>query len=342
MKKTTGTSIIKDAARGRAAGHYGPRRPAAAGRRAGAAGFLLALCLIAALAAGALPSCGPAETPDTTGGTGDTYPVTDAPPEPDPHVCAFGEWKQTEPASCTEDGLEIRSCVCGKTEERAVPAAHRYYVSEHWPSVSSAGFTRHLCAACGNVFEDGEKAPLPPSAGLSFMKDPYGDGAVLTGRGTCTDSEIAVPAEADGLPVTGVWLRAFLDDTELTAVYLPDGVTGIGAMAFDGCASLRRVRLPDTLESIGEYAFYGCSLLEGAAMPDSLKTVGASAFAMCSSLSVVEIGGGVTFIGTEAFCCCSGLEALFFRGSPAEFEAVDKQAGWDRLARIGDTVFLGS
>ena len=38
------------------------------------------------------------------------------------HTHAFGEWTVTTPATCTKDGVETRSCACGETETRAIPA----------------------------------------------------------------------------------------------------------------------------------------------------------------------------------------------------------------------------
>ena len=35
---------------------------------------------------------------------------------------AFGAWTVTTPATCTTDGVETRSCACGETETRAIPA----------------------------------------------------------------------------------------------------------------------------------------------------------------------------------------------------------------------------
>ena len=38
------------------------------------------------------------------------------------HTHAFGDWEETTPATCTADGVETRSCACGETETRAIPA----------------------------------------------------------------------------------------------------------------------------------------------------------------------------------------------------------------------------
>ena len=38
------------------------------------------------------------------------------------HTHAFGAWTVTTPATCTADGVETRSCACGETETRTIPA----------------------------------------------------------------------------------------------------------------------------------------------------------------------------------------------------------------------------
>jgi hypothetical protein len=39
-----------------------------------------------------------------------------------PHVHSFGDWTVTTPATCTEAGVETRTCECGETETREIPA----------------------------------------------------------------------------------------------------------------------------------------------------------------------------------------------------------------------------
>ena len=38
------------------------------------------------------------------------------------HTHAFGEWTVTTPATCTKDGVKTRTCACGETETRTIPA----------------------------------------------------------------------------------------------------------------------------------------------------------------------------------------------------------------------------
>ena len=38
------------------------------------------------------------------------------------HTHTFGAWTVTTPATCTADGVETRSCACGETETRTIPA----------------------------------------------------------------------------------------------------------------------------------------------------------------------------------------------------------------------------
>ena len=50
------------------------------------------------------------------------YDMSDVTIQIDSHTHAFGAWTVTTPATCTTDGVETRSCACGETETRAIPA----------------------------------------------------------------------------------------------------------------------------------------------------------------------------------------------------------------------------
>ena len=65
------------------------------------------------------------------------------------HVHSFGQWSQLTPASCTEDGLEERTCACGERETQAISALNHNYSSD-WtvdtqPDCTNPGSKSHHC-----------------------------------------------------------------------------------------------------------------------------------------------------------------------------------------------------
>ena len=67
---------------------------------------------------------------------------------------AWGAWAATEPATCTEDGLEARTCAaCGRTQTRTVPSTgHSFtrYVSNHDATCTEDGTETATCDnGCG-------------------------------------------------------------------------------------------------------------------------------------------------------------------------------------------------
>ena len=70
------------------------------------------------------------------------------------HTHAFGDWTVTTPATCTADGVETRSCACGETETRAIPATGHSF--GEWTVTTPATCTKdgvesRTCSACGET-----------------------------------------------------------------------------------------------------------------------------------------------------------------------------------------------
>ena len=97
------------------------------------------------------------------------------------------------------------------------------------------------------------------SQGLEFALND--DSYWVIGIGTCTDTEIVIPSQYNGLPVTGIFEQAFAGTNDLASIEIPDSVTYIGTEAFYNCSSLTSITIPDSVTSIGNYAFYNCSSL---------------------------------------------------------------------------------
>ena len=69
------------------------------------------------------------------------------------HTHAFGAWTVTTPATCTADGVETRSCACGETETRTIPATGHTFGD--WtvttPATCTADGVETRSCACGET-----------------------------------------------------------------------------------------------------------------------------------------------------------------------------------------------
>ena len=69
------------------------------------------------------------------------------------HTHAFGDWTVTTPATCTADGVETRSCACGETETRTIPATGHTFGD--WtvttPATCTADGVETRSCACGET-----------------------------------------------------------------------------------------------------------------------------------------------------------------------------------------------
>ncbi len=132
---------------------------------------------------------------------------------------------------------------------------------------------------------------------IQFTIDSTG---AITGY-TGTDTDIVIPSEINGIPVTGIATKAFSGNTSITSVYIPASVTTIKSRAFQNATSLRSVTISEGVSAIDSYAFMGCSALTELTLPSTIRTMGSSTFSQCSTLSSVTLTDGITTIGSSAF-----------------------------------------
>ncbi|MBQ7117984.1 MAG: fibronectin type III domain-containing protein, partial [Clostridia bacterium] len=100
----------------------------------------------------------------------------------------------------------------------------------------------------------------------------------------------------------------------------------ISAMAFMSNSNLRELELPDGLKTIGSYAFESCRSLQGIKIPDSVTYLGNAVFDYCRSLEAVIIGKGVTEIPGSTFDMCNITSVIIPDG----------------VVTIGDMAFYGN
>ena len=203
----------------------------------------------------------------------------------------------TTPATCTTDGE--------KDYTATVTFNNQTYTDVKTVTVEKTGhsISGNSCVYCGQ----------PASEGLDMVLISEGEYTV-SGIGTCTDTEILIPTTYNGLPVVSVEASAFLNNTAITSVVLPDGITSIGENAFNGCESLTSVTFGKNsqLSSIGPGAFNYCYSLESITIPESVTSIGSDAFYYCYGLRSVTFGENsqLTSIGDGAFNWCESLESI--------------------------------
>ena len=265
--------------------------------------------------------------------------------------------KVTTPVTCTTDGE--------KDYTATVTFNNQTYTDVKTVTVEKTGhsISGNSCVYCGQ----------PASEGLAMVLISEGEYTV-SGIGTCTDTEILIPTTYNGLPVVSVEASAFLNNTAITSVVLPDSITSIGEKAFNGCESLTSVLFGKNsqLSSIGPGAFNYCYSLESITIPESVTNIGSDAFIYCyglrsvtfgensqltsigdgafnwcESLESITIPDSVTSIGEGAFCCCAKLTSITIPDGVksignhafAGCSALESITIPDSVLNIGDSVF---
>lgn len=115
------------------------------------------------------------------------------------------------------------------------------------------------------------------------------DSCITVTRFTGKDTTLSVPDTIDGIPVTTIGARAFIQNTNLTSVTLTFTVTSIGEAAFAGCTKLTNVVIPASVTNIGLLCFYGCSRLSEISIPRHVRNIGGQAFGVCQRLVSIMV-----------------------------------------------------
>ncbi len=177
------------------------------------------------------------------------------------------------------------------------------------------------------------------SKGLEFKS--LGDGTCLvSGVGTCTDSDILLPTVSpDGDLVVGIADYAFRSAENVKRIALTSNIYSIGDYAFYG-SGLVAVEIPAETVHIGEYAFCGCySLREirvSAENPTYSDVSGVlyskdGKIIICYPAGRVEnfytISSDVEEIRTMAFYNCKAIKMINYVGSSSAFRTIKIGAG---------------
>lgn len=160
------------------------------------------------------------------------------------------------------------------------------------------------------------KAPettAPPVLSLAFSSN--GDGTCyVSGIGSYPSGDVSIPTLSPAGEV----------------------VTGIGKYAFYNETGIIRITIPSTVRSIGEYAFLGCSALLEVTVSSSntaftvsdglLYSKDGSRLILCPAMrgkSTCILSRDVTAIERGAFSGVTSLKTIYYRGSAAEWTAIE-------------------
>ncbi len=149
------------------------------------------------------------------------------------------------------------------------------------------------------------------------------DGKVTITSYSGTDTELIIPAQIQGYPVTIINSYAFEKCTKITGVTIPEGVTGIGNGAFSGCTKLTSVAIPEGVTYIGSSVFNGCAALASITIPSGVTGIYGNTFYGCKALESITIPEGVTYIGYRAFYNCTMLTNITI---PEGVTVIDEEA----------------
>ncbi len=274
------------------------------------------------------------------------------------HVCGFGDWHELEPATCTKEGKEYRSCTCGSTQSRATDMLSHVLVKFEAKPVTCTepGFAAfEYCELCSYTTFAGE---LPPAHDIATVsaKSPTCTEAGHEAYEYCKSCEnyttyVEIPAtghtfsalecekcDASLAVVTIPKETAKLTDSITAAYYATD--TGLSLLDISGAGVIPDFTATPFADLSPTHLIIG----------DGITAIGTNTFAGMSSIVSVTIGSSVTNIGDGAFSECYRITEVINKSSLSiSYDALNGGVGMyanfistsqaTRVKFIGDFIF---
>lgn len=128
------------------------------------------------------------------------------------------------------------------------------------------------------------QASFEVTVGYAFSYEISNGTVRITGLRDQAAKVVTIPDEVEGLNVSSVKASAFLNNTIIEQVILPETVTSIGSSAFSGCSGLQSINIPTGVTKIESETFKNCSALTKIVIPDGVTDIGYLAFYDCKKL----------------------------------------------------------
>ncbi len=138
-----------------------------------------------------------------------------------------------------------------------------------------------------------------------------------------SESDLVIPAEIDGIPVTGIGKNAFENNKHLVSVQLPDSIFRIGSAAFCDCRSLRHINIPHRVTRLDRSTFMNCVSLEEINIPHRIKLIAYAAFQNCTALKSIYLPKRVMDVSNMSFIFCSSLQEIRVQQGNRSFCDID-------------------
>jgi tetratricopeptide (TPR) repeat protein len=187
---------------------------------------------------------------------------------------------------------------------------------------------------------------------FAFAKDDYEKiEAMLPNPG-----EIIIPDVLDGILITSIKEKTFLNADTVTSVIIPDKVTSLPDSLFYNATAMQSVTLPASLSVISQRAFINCTALQSVKIPAGVVSIGLRAFNNCYALTTADLGAcdkltklesytfsecyslaeislpaSLTAIEENAFINCEALKTVRFGSTEAQWNAIEIAEGNEAL-----------
>lgn len=185
------------------------------------------------------------------------------------------------------------------------------------------------------IWKQENETEVEGSVGLDFApnsSESEPTAYVVSGRGTCEDEDIIIPSKYNGLPVTAIGQNAFMDDSILKSISIPNSVSELLPFAFGYCYNLITIQMDfSSIEVIHSNVFSGCTSLKNVTLPESIETIGAGAFARCESLNYIMLPESIQHIELNAFRHCDNLTGAYYKGTEEQWNQISLADGNDNL-----------